>query len=163
MRKPTPRTYAFTTMYLGLGATLAGNAATADSPVGMALAAFPALGLFFTFEMTMRNTSTAKRTRLQVAKTLVPALALMALAAYLSVGHLVELAHRYGATGGEAWALALLPDAMMLLAAVVIKDNPVRPAARKRAATTRKAKPSPIEADAPLSTPRRRRTTAATA
>lgn len=170
MRKPTPRTYAFGTMYLGMAATLAGNAATANwsNPMGVVIAVLPALGLFLTFEMVMRAVATpARRKPIHHVMRLVPAVAIMLGAAYVSVGHLVEVAHANGQTGAAAWITALLPDAMMILAAVVIKDSPA-PRTSTRTAPARKrtpkAKANPITADAPAPVPAaRRRGTAAAA
>lgn len=168
MRKPTPRTYAFTTMYVGMGATLMGNAATADwsNPVGVVLAAFPALALFVTFEMVMRtaapaprkNGPSAARLRANRLMLMVPAVAIMLGSAVVSIGHLVELAQANGQTGLSAWITALLPDAMMLLSAVVIKNTPAPTPARPR---TARRKPNPITAPAPALTGRRTRQTPA--
>lgn len=172
MRKPTPRTYAFITMYVGMGATLAGNAATANwsDPIDVVIAAFPALALFLTFEMVMRARPNPSRTKPHHhAMRLIPAVAIMLGSAYASVGHLLELAQAHGQAGASAWVAALLPDAMMLLAAVVIRDSPAAPA-RKTPATRKRTpakaparKPNPITADAPQPTLRRPRGTAAAA
>lgn len=167
MPKPTPRTYAVATMYVGIAATLGGNAATADWSNGLSvvIAAFPALLLFLTFEMVMRfRPVPSKRRWYHTAPRLLVAAGIMGGCAYVSIGHLLELAHAHGQYGGKALTLALLPDAAMLLAAVIIKDSPqtrTAPAARKapaktpartKPATARKAparKAAPITAPAP--------------
>ena len=133
MRKPTPRTYAFITMYVGMGATLAGNAATANwtDPIDVVIAAFPALALFLTFEMVMRARPNPSRTKPHHhAMRLIPAVAIMLGSAYASVGHLLELAQAHGQAGASAWVAALLPDAMMLLAALPVRAQDDPPAAR---------------------------------
>jgi hypothetical protein len=168
MSKVSPRTVATATMYTGMVATLGGNAATADwsDPLGVVLAAFPALALFLTFEMVVRVRAVpSKRKWYHHAMRLVPAMGIMAGAAYVSVGHLLELAHAHGQHGGRAWTLALLPDAMMILAAVVLKDcpqtrtTPAKPSARKAparkpAAAKPSARKAPArKAPAPIVTP----------
>lgn len=168
MRKPNPRTYAFTTMYVGMGATLAGNAATANwaNPLGVAIAALPALALFVTFEMVMRAApNPSRRKPIHHIMRLVPAVGIMLGSAFVSVGHLLELAHANGQHGAAAWITALLPDAMMILAAVVIKDTPPAPAKRTPAKPRTRKTPARIIAEAPLPVPARRprRTPAATA
>lgn len=165
MRKPTPRTYAFATMYTGMGATLAGNAATADwsNPIGVAIAVLPAAALFVTFEMVLRAApNPSRRKPIHHIMRLVPAVAIMLGAAYVSVGHLLELAHANGQHGAAAWITALLPDAMMILAAVVIKDSPAPRTTTKRtpAKTRTRRTPAPITADAPSPVPSTRRRTA---
>ena len=159
MGQPTPRTYAVATMYTGMVATLGGNAATADwsDPIAVVLAAFPALALFLTFEMVMRvRPNPSKRRWYHHTMRLVPAVAIMGGAAYVSVGHLVQLAHDHGQHGAAAWVFALLPDAMMLLAAVVLKDSPQtrtaparRPATRTATAPAAKPAPKPTDKAAP--------------
>lgn len=160
MRKPTPRTYAVATMYVGMAATLAGNAATAQwsDPVGVIIAAFPALALFLTFEMVMRlRPVPSKRRWYHHALRLAPAAAIMFGAAYASVGHLLELAHAHGQDGAGAWVMALLPDAMMVLAAVVIKDSPqARVASSKAPAKAPARKPAPAKAPAARKAPTRK-------
>lgn len=160
MGKPTPRTYAVATMYAGMVATLAGNAATADwsSPIAVVIAAFPALALFLTFEMVMRSRpNPSKRRWYHHTMRLVPAVAIMSGAAYVSVGHLVELAHTHGQHGAKAWVFALLPDAMMLLAAVVLKDSPqARTAPARKPATAKAAAPAPAPAKTPAKAPARK-------
>lgn len=165
MRKPTPRTFAVTTMYVGMGATLAGNAATADwsDPIAVAVAAFPALSLIAVFEMVMRRRTPAKKRTARLHIQTGVAVAIMLGAAYLSLGHLIELAHVHGQTGAGAVVVAALPDLMMLLAATVMQDTPA-PAARRAPARTRKAKATPAPIDVPAPVPSlsgRRRTRAA--
>ena len=163
MRKPTPKTYAIVTMYTGMGATLAGNAATADwsDPIGVVIAAFPALALFVTFEMVMRGRTTAARSKTLLVKIRTAiAIAAVIACAYVSVGHLLELAREHGQTGGSAWIIALLPDLMMLLAATVLQDTPAprKAAARKRPAPITRKAPAPGDCLAPR---RKTRTAAA--
>lgn len=136
--KPTPRTYATLTMYTGMAATLAGNALAADwsDAVGVVISAFPAFALFVVFEMVIRSKANPSRRRwYHQAMRLVPALAIMGIAAKVSLGHLIHLADAHGQHGANAVLFGLLPDAMMILAAVVLKDSPQA----RTTAATRKA------------------------
>jgi hypothetical protein len=137
--KPSPRTYATVTMYTGMVATLAGNALAADwsDPVAVVISAFPALALFVVFEMVIRSKANPSRRRwFHVAMRLVPAVGIMGIAAWASYGHLLHVAQAHGQTGVNAYLMAALPDAMMILATVVLKDSP-QP--RGTTAATRKA------------------------
>ncbi len=171
-RNPTPRTYATLTMYTGMAATLAGNALAADwsDPVGVVISAFPAFALFVVFEMVIRSKANPSRRRwYHKAMRLVPALVIMGIAAKVSLGHLIHVAETHGQHGTNAILFGLLPDAMMILAAVVLKDSPQtrttpvpatrKPAAKKATAkapaakTPRTRKPSPAVAQAPALVP----------
>lgn len=152
-RKPTPRTFAYVTMYTGMVATLAGNALAADwsDTIAVIMSALPALALFVVFEMTTRSKAVPSRRRwYHKAMRLIPSVVIMATAAKLSLGHLMHVAEAHGHHGTDAVLLALLPDAMMLLAAVILQDSPQTrttatpapakkaPAAKKSPAKTRK-------------------------
>lgn len=157
MRKPSPRTFAFATMYVGMGSTLAGNAATADwnDPIAVAIAAFPAAALFVTFEMVMRGPAGAKAKTLLARVRTAVALAAVIACGFVSVGHLLELAHAHGQSGLSAWIIAVLPDLMMVLAATVLQQPAParRPAPKRKTTATRTRKtPAPITADAPAPT-----------
>jgi hypothetical protein len=154
--KPTPRTYATVTMYTGMVATLAGNALAADwaDPVAVVISAFPALALFVVFEMVIRSKANPSRRRwYHVAMRLIPAVGIMGIAAWTSFGHLVAVAQAHGQHGANAYLIALLPDAMMILATVVLKDSPqTRTGARKAAAVA-----APAPAPAKVAKPRKPR------
>lgn len=141
--KPTPRTYAVATMYSGMIATLAGNALAADwsDPVGVVISAFPAFALFVVFEMVLRSKANPSRRRwYHHAMRMVPAVIIMFIAAKTSYGHLLTVAHAHGQHGIDAYLMAALPDAMMILATVILKDSPAtRTTAARTAPATRKA------------------------
>src|ERR1700755_2982756 len=110
-RKPTPRTYATATMYTGMVATLAGNALAADwsDPVAVAISAFPAFALFIVFEMVVRSKANPSRRRwYHVAMRMLPAVAIMGIAAKTSYGHLLVVAEAHGQHGLNAYLMAAL-------------------------------------------------------
>lgn len=171
-RKPTPRTFAYVTMYTGMAATLAGNALAANwsDPIAVVISALPAFALFVVFEMTTRSKAVPSRRRwYHKAMRLTPSIAIMAIAAKLSLAHLMHVAEAHGYHGTDALLLALLPDAMMLLAAVILQDSPQTrttaaprpatkkaPASKKAPAKTRKPstrKPAPAVVNAPAAVP----------
>lgn len=176
-KAPTPRTYATATMYTGMIATLAGNALAADwsDLVGVIISAFPAFALFVVFEMVVRSKANPSRRRwYHVAMRMVPAVVIMAIAAKTSYGHLLAVAETHGQHGLNAYLMAALPDAMMILATVILKDSPAtrgtgtaarKAPATKKAPTTRKPaaarKPrtpkvaTPAVVDAPAAVPAR--------
>lgn len=143
----TPRSYATATMYLGIVTTLGGNAAAADwsDPLGVIISTLPAAALFAVFEMVTRLRPVPSRRRwYHAVMRLVPAMVIMAIAAWVSFGHLYQVATAHGQHGLSAVGIALLPDAMMLLAAVVLHHSPAPrksspAAAAAKTAATRKA------------------------
>lgn len=156
----TPRVYALACFYLGLFATLAGNVGTADlrDPWAVLVAALPAVALLFVFEMITRLKPLPSRRRwYHQAMRVAPAVSIMGFCAALSVGHLLELAHSHGQHGTRGLLWAVLPDAMMLLSAVVLKDSPkprkaAKPAARRvpaRKPATKRATAAKTAAVAP--------------
>lgn len=156
--KPTPRTYATATMYTGMIATLAGNALAADwsDIVGVIISAFPAAALFVVFEMVVRSKANPSRRRwYHVAMRMIPAVVIMGIAAKVSYGHLLVVAQAHGQHGVNAYLMAALPDAMMILATVILKDSPAT-----RTTTARKA-PAATKAPAARKAPAAKATTPA--
>lgn len=139
---PTARTYANVTMYVGMISTLAGNALAADwsDPIGVVISAFPALALLVVFEMVVRSKANPSRRRwYHQAMRIVPAAVIMGIAAKTSYGHLLQVSVDHGQHGLNAYLMAALPDAMMILATVVLKDSPAtrKPAVRKAPAVAK--------------------------
>lgn len=153
--KITSRGYAKITMWIGIVTTLGGNAAAADwnDSLGVLISMLPAISLAAVFEMTTRGRAIPSRRRwYHRAARLLPSLAIMGIAAYTSYGHLLTTALAHGQHGLAARLMALLPDAMMLLATVVLKDSPQ---ARATTATAPAMKKAPVKKAPAKSTARK--------
>lgn len=130
------RTPAHLALYSGVAMTLIGNGLTAvpDGPISIAIGVSSPLALLLVWEMTARTPAKPSRRRWwHRAQRIVPSLAIMALTAWMSFGHLYALAVAHGQSGW--WAL--LPDALMIVASSVLRDAP---AVRK----PRQGKPVPV-------------------
>jgi hypothetical protein len=163
--KPTPRTYATVTMYTGMIATLAGNALAADwsDPIAVVISAFPAFALFVVFEMVIRSKANPTRNAwYHKAMRTIPAMVIMGIAAKVSYGHLLAVAEAHGQHGMNAYLIAALPDAMMILATVVLKHSPQTRTTAARPATP-KAAPAAKKSPAKRKTPTTRKPATSTA
>ncbi|MEV4539341.1 DUF2637 domain-containing protein [Asanoa sp. NPDC049518] len=105
---------------LGMAASVAANILHAQPhPVSQVIAAWPSVALICTVEIMSRVPSTG-RGLAAVRLTVTTVIAIIA--AYVSYGHMVGVATRYGETGVAAYLLPLSVDGLVVVASISLVD-----------------------------------------
>jgi len=133
------RIAAMTVFLTGATASLAANLMASDgTPVGVVVGGFPALMLLGSIYL-LENGSTHPR---WVRWAIVP---VIAVAAWMSYWHVVELVTEHGADAVTAYLFPVIIDLPMAIASAALRPAPARPTARKRRPVAKKAATSPAK------------------
>lgn len=132
---------AFSVFLSGAGASLGANVlASRHTPVGILVGAFPALMLLGSLYLLENGSTHPKAVRWAIVPVI-------AVAAWMSYWHVVEVVLAEGESGITAHLFPLIIDLPMAIASAALRPAPVkRPTARKRPAAKRATAPAKLTA-----------------